>query len=197
MRVGRAPVLFLWVAVVSAFASSGCGDACPEPRFEEPTIANGIEASGSDLRVVVTWPASAGDVLPDDYYTTMRADALPTDVLDAQATAARELTVSLRPGASVRTRPTELELTFSMDDTNGWTDCSHPGQADVYFVTLRLSFDGRGGVTASFTEVDVSLGACTASRPGAAGASPWWLVPLLFGWIERRRRRLAAARRSP
>lgn len=193
-------VLVVVSIVAAGSLASGCGDGCPEPRFEQPEIPDGVQSDADGDFVVVRWAASAGDVLPDDYYTTMELRETVEPIRAASVTAPRELRIELSSRlddylGSGRT----VELTFAMDDTQAWTDCSHPGMADVYFAHLVLTFEPDGSLAASFSDVTVAAGACAAAGGGSArgprGAAAL-VATLCVAWLVRARRRRRPARRE-
>lgn len=190
----RAPIS-LTLACACGLSLSGCGgdDACPEPAFSEPTVPDGIETSAEGDVVVVTWPRTPGDPLPDAYYAEMdlydqTPDSGPFPVKSAVNTAPRELTLVFSPLDRVREQPRDLSLRFQMPDTMDWTDCSHPGQADQYYVSLAVSFDGKGSVTTSFSDVDASHGDCSVGTGHRHSLLPAALLLLGLAALMRRRR---------
>lgn len=192
----RFPFAEVALALACSGLAPGCGGSgCPEPRFAEPTVADGIQSGTTGDVVVVQWPASSGDPVPAGYYRTMELYDAPTEVDNVESTGDRELTVRFRSNVNMRDQDRSVPLRFEMQDTQAWVDCSHHGQADAYFVTLTLTFDGQGGVDAAFSEVSASHGDCSVRRiPDDTESTAAGLLALAVGAMVLRRRRVSLGR---
>ena len=179
------------LAAALSYAALGCSTSCPDPRFAGP-----VKATWSPRAVVVTWPATPGDRLPDPYYASaelqMAGDA-GAAVKGVRSTGPRELTIEIDDvEAQARSSP-RLDIDLGFPDQRSFIACTHPGRDDSFSVRLALNFDPAAHtVSASFGELHEHRGACSASgRTGAEGGDRWILALVVAGAITSRR----AARR--
>ena len=155
---------------VAAALLSGCGDE----RVVGDTCTNGDNMNNVRLAdtmlgetntghaiLGIVWDVGngRGAELPQAYFDTVALESPPENVLDVYTTGERTIAVEFVVGAMSLSSTEPLLIVLRFPDRQNFTDCTHPGMEDVYYLRMTFVFPGDGSIQSPTFAQGIEVGA--------------------------------------
>lgn len=157
---------FLTVLLLPLLAGCPADTCTPGDNMTNPRLVNGLETVNDQRQIRISWDpgTGAGETLPDAYFAAVNlgeSAGLPLTqtalIRSVQLTSPRELTVIFQdPFNPASAGDVIFRLYFP--DRRDYVSCSHPGDADRYYLDVTLSFDPAGNLNASTLQEGIIRG---------------------------------------